>query len=251
MFNEPWQLALAVLGALLIGISKTGVAGLGILVAAIFANLMPAKLSSGFVLPMLIMGDLMAVYAYRGHADYRQALRLFPWTLPGILLGYFAFGVVNDKQARLMIGVIVALMVAWHLVRKFTVKKPAAGTVPVETHSTLSVALLGISAGFTTLVANAAGPIMTLYLLAMGMPKMAFVGTAAVFFCGLNLLKVPFMVSLGSIQWSSLGWNLALAPAVLLGAWLGKKLLGKISQKWFEYIALTLSAAAAVKLLVF
>lgn len=251
MFNEPWQLAFAVLGALLIGISKTGVAGLGILVAAIFANLMPAKLSSGFVLPMLIMGDLMAVYAYRGHADYRQALRLFPWTLPGILAGYFAFGVVNDKQARLMIGVIVALMVVWHLVRKLTAKKPSAGSLPAETHSTFSVALLGISAGFTTLVANAAGPIMTLYLLAMGMPKMAFVGTAAVFFCGLNLLKVPFMVSLGSIQWSSLGWNLALAPAVLLGAWLGKKLLGKLSQKWFEYIALTLSAAAAVKLLVF
>jgi len=249
MFNEPWQLALALLGALLIGISKTGVTGLGILVAAIFANLMPAKLSSGFVLPMLILGDLMAVYAYRGHADYRKALRLFPWTIPGIVLGYFAFGVVNDRQARLMIGVIVALMVVWHLARKFGPKKPSSADSPEEPHSTLSVALLGISAGFTTLVANAAGPIMTLYLLAMGMPKMAFVGTAAVFFCGLNLLKVPFMVSLGSIQWSSLGWNLALAPAVLLGAWLGKKLLGRISQKWFEYIALTLSAAAALKLL--
>jgi len=249
MFNEPWQLALALLGALLIGISKTGVTGLGILVAAIFANLMPAKLSSGFVLPMLILGDLMAVYAYRGHADYRKALRLFPWTIPGILLGYLAFGVVNDRQARLMIGVIVALMVVWHLVRKLGPKKPASADSPEEHHSTLSVALLGISAGFTTLVANAAGPIMTLYLLAMGMPKMAFVGTAAVFFCGLNLLKVPFMVSLGSIQWSSLGWNLAFAPAVLLGAWLGKKLLGRISQKWFEYIALTLSAAAAIKLL--
>jgi uncharacterized membrane protein YfcA len=247
MFNEPWQLALAILGALLIGLSKTGVTGLGILVAAIFANLMPAKLSSGFVLPMLILGDLMAVYAYRGHADYRQALRLFPWTIPGIVLGYLAFGVVNDRQARLMIGIIVALMVVWHLVRKFGPKKetPTAG----DHHSTLEVALLGISAGFTTLIANAAGPIMTLYLLAMGMPKMAFVGTAAVFFCGLNLLKVPFMVSLGSIQGGSLGWNLALAPAVLLGAWLGRKLLGRMSQKWFEYIALTLSAAAAVKLL--
>ena len=112
-----------------------------------------------------------------------------------------------------------------------------------------TIPLLGFGAGFTTLVANAAGPIMTLYLLAMRLPKMEFVGTAAVFFCTLNLLKVPFMVSLGSINTASLWWNLSLAPAVILGTFCGKWLLKRMSQTWFEYIALILSAASAVKLL--
>lgn len=250
IFTEPWQWLLAFLAAFLIGLSKTGIAGLGILVAAIFANLMPAKLSSGFVLPMLILGDLIAVRSYKEHADWRQVLRLFPWTLPGIGLGYLAFKVIDDRQARLLIGVLIALMVLWHLLRKYGLKKTGGAAPTGEgAHSTWSVAILGISAGFTTLVANAAGPIMTLYLLAMGMPKLAFVGTAAVFFCGLNLLKVPFMVSLGSLNAGSLLGNLALAPAVLLGTWLGRIVLKRISQTWFEIIALTLSAAAAARLL--
>lgn len=251
MFPEPWQLALAFLAAFFAGMAKTGIAGLGILVAAIFALLMPAKQSSGFVLPLLILGDFVAVYHYRSHANWKQALKPFPWTIPGILLGFATFGHIDNEQARLLIGAIVALMVVWHLVRKFT-KKATAG-VPVESSPSLkaqlSVAALGIAAGFTTLIANAAGPIMTLYLLALRMPKLEFVGTAAVFFCGLNLLKVPFMVGLGSITLESLQWNLLLAPAVLAGTWLGRLTLLRIPQKWFEYCALLLSAAAAARML--
>ena len=258
MFPETWQLLLALLAAFFIGLSKTGIAGLGILVAAIFANLMPAKLSSGFVLPMLILGDLVAVYHYRQHANWKQALRLFPWTIPGILLGFATFGRINDAQARMLIGAIIALMVVWHLLRKWHARSSAAKAAAGAAVSTpalqkpqhlLEVAGLGISAGFTTLVANAAGPLMTLYLLAMRMPKLEFVGTAAVFFCGLNLLKVPFMVNLGSITPQSLLWNLALAPAVLAGTWLGRIVLKRIPQQWFEYTALFLSAAAATKML--
>lgn len=250
MFPEAWQLALAFVAAFVVGLSKTGIAGLGILVAAIFATIMPAKLSSGFVLPMLILGDLIAVYHYRGHANWRQAARLFPWTIPGILLGYLAFGYVNDAQARTLIGGLIAAMVAWHVVRKLLAARKATPAQAVEKPQHLvQVAFLGIAAGFTTLIANAAGPLMTLYLLAMRMPKLEFVGTAAVFFCGLNLLKVPFMVSLGSINAQSLLWNLALAPAVLAGTWLGRVVLKRLPQSWFELSALTLSALAALRML--
>lgn len=277
MFPETWQLLLAFLAAFIVGVSKTGIAGLGILVAAIFATLMSARLSSGFVLPMLIIGDLVAVWYYRGHANWRQATRLFPWTIPGILAGYFALGRIDDHQARVLIGGIIAVLVGWQVLGKLVLAKarkdharnsagvgtsaapsvPAAGKaadpandVPGEPHLA-QVVLLGFAAGFTTLVANAAGPIMTLYLLAMRMPKLEFVGTAAVFFCGLNLLKVPFMVSLGSITWGSLAWNCAFLPAVLLGTWLGRAVLKRLPQAWFEYTALTLSAAAALRMLLY
>ncbi|MEO6246681.1 MAG: sulfite exporter TauE/SafE family protein, partial [Opitutaceae bacterium] len=109
---------------------------------------------------------------------------------------------------------------------------------------------IGVLAGFTTLVANAAGPLMAVYMLAMRLPKMDFVGTGAVFFLILNFFKVPFMVHLGLINTESFAINLWLAPLVLGGAWLGRKLVLKINQPAFENIALALSVVAGLNLLI-
>jgi uncharacterized membrane protein YfcA len=106
-----------------------------------------------------------------------------------------------------------------------------------------------VLAGFTTLVANAAGPLMAVYMLAMRLPKMDFVGTGAVFFLLLNLFKVPFMVHLGLINAESFAINLWLAPIVIAGAWFGRKLVLRIDQRVFENIALVLSVVAGLKLL--
>jgi len=106
-----------------------------------------------------------------------------------------------------------------------------------------------VLAGFTTLVANAAGPLMTVYMLARRLPKMDFVGTGAVFFLLLNFFKVPFMVHLGLINQSSFSFNLMLAPIVVAGAFLGQKLVASIDQRTFENLALVLSTAAGLKLL--
>ena len=109
----------------------------------------------------------------------------------------------------------------------------------------------GVLAGFTTQVANAAGPVMTLYLLAMRLPKMEFLGTGAVFFLVLNLFKVPFMAGLGMITPASFLTNLMLAPAVVVGALTGRWAVQRINQQWFENIALGLTFAAGLKLLLF
>jgi uncharacterized membrane protein YfcA len=118
-----------------------------------------------------------------------------------------------------------------------------------ETQSVWFAPTVGVLAGFTTLVANAAGPLMALYMIAMGLPKMEYVGTGAVFFLLLNLFKVPFMAHLGLITPDSFGVNLALAPAVWLGAWAGRKVLPYINQRWFENLALGLAAVAGLHLL--
>jgi uncharacterized membrane protein YfcA len=115
-------------------------------------------------------------------------------------------------------------------------------------HWTLAAAL-GVVAGFITLIANAAGPLMAIYLVAMRLPKMQFVGTAAVFFMVLNLFKVPFMVQLGLITPQSFEFNLVLAPAVLLGAFAGRWLLMRINQQLFDKLVLSLSAIAGVLLI--
>ncbi|ACB75733.1 sulfite exporter TauE/SafE family protein [Opitutus terrae] len=300
MHFELWQWVLAVIGALLVGVSKTGIAGLGMLFVVIFAQIMPAKQATGVVLPLLIFGDIIAVASYRQHTQWRFLWRLFPWTAIGVVIGFVALGRIDDRQAQVMIGLIVLSLLALHVGRRVIKPKaagikpqnvaasvtarsaprsgaatgqndtsvwragspdPAAKTVitagsgdpavqPQEaSHGWWFAPTIGVLAGFTTLVANAAGPLMVIYLLAMRLPKMEFVGTGAVFFLLLNLFKVPFMVNLGLINGGSFALNLWLAPAVFLGAWIGRKILLRINQRLFENLALALSAAAGVKLL--
>src|SRR5207302_9878449 len=108
---------------------------------------------------------------------------------------------------------------------------------------------IGVWSGVTTMLANAAGPIMTLYLLAVGLPKWEFVGTAAFFFLAVNLIKVPFSVSLGLINSVSLLFNVVLFPAVALGIVLGRKLIDIVPQKLFEQLVLIFAALAALRLI--
>lgn len=248
MSFETWQWAIAVAGALLVGLAKTGVPGLSMLFIVMFAAIMPAKASSGLVLPLLICGDIVAVASYRRHTQWHYLWRLFPWTALGVVAGYFAMSRIDDRIAKLMIGFIVVSLVVLHLVRSRRAKKAGAEDVP---HPWWFAALVGVLAGFTTLVANAAGPLMTIYLLSMKLPKMEFVGTGAVYFFLMNCFKVPFMMGLGSITWASFSMNLWLFPAVIAGAFAGKWLLGFINQKVFEQMALWLSLVAGLKLLFF
>ena len=143
----------------------------------------------------------------------------------------------------MLIGVIILVLLVLHLARRRGVVKEEGE------HGWWFAPTIGVLAGFTTLVANAAGPLMVIYLLAMRLPKMEFVGTGAVFFMLLNLFKVPFMVKLGLINGESMRLNLYLAPAVFVGAWVGRKILVKMDQRLFENLALVLSALAGLKLL--
>ena len=240
---QPWEWALAVVAALIVGISKAGIGGLGMLAVVIFAQLMPAKQATGTVLPLLCFGDIVATAVYRSHAKWTHIFRLFPWTAAGVVIGYFALDRINERQARVLIGGIILSLAAMHVIRRRFSGHEAE-------HGAWFPPTIGVLAGFTTLVANAAGPLMAVYMLAMRLPKMDFVGTGAVFFLILNLFKVPFMVHLGLINQASFSLNLLLAPLVVAGAWFGRKLVMRIDQRAFENIALALSVVAGLKLLI-
>ncbi len=239
---EPWQWAIAILAALSVGLSKTGISGLGMLAVVLFVQVLPAKQATGMVLPLLCFGDLVAVISYRRHATWSLLWRLFPWTALGVLIGYFALGRIDEFQTRILIGGIVLALVGLHVVRRWKSNDPAE-------HGAWFAPAIGVLAGFTTLVANAAGPLMVIYLLAMRLPKLEFMGTGAVFFMLLNWFKVPFMADLGLITTASLKINLLLAPAVFAGAWVGRMILHRINQRVFENLALLLSALAALELI--
>jgi uncharacterized membrane protein YfcA len=241
------QWTCAVLGAVMVGLSKTAISGLSVLNVALLAYVFPSsKQSSGFILPLLIFGDCVAVYSYRRHTQWSYLWKLFPWTALGVVLGFLALGRLSDKAARMLIGCIILGLAALSLWRR---RQVAGGSDSAPVHWAVAI-VVGVLAGFVTLVANAAGPLMAIYLIAMRLPKMEYVGTAAVFFLLLNLFKVPFMATLGLVTLDSLKFNFLLLPAVLLGAAAGRWLLVRINQNLFERLVLGLSTVAGVLLVI-
>ena len=246
MHFEPWQWALLIASAALAGFSKTGIPGIGILYVAVFANLMPARQATGAVLPLLIFADVFAFVVYRKHLEWRRVGQLLPWTLAGILDGWFVLGRVDDHQTARIVGAVIALMLGVHVVRKWRAPDEAVAHAPAWFGP-----FAGLLAGFATMVANAAGSVMTLYLLAMRLPKLEFLGTSAAFFLLINWIKVPFSTQLGLLNAQSLLLNLWLLPAVAFGALAGPWVVKRINQTVFENVALVLTALAVLKLLFF
>jgi uncharacterized membrane protein YfcA len=243
---NAWQWALLALGAFITGLSKTGIAGLGVLSVALFANALPARASTGALLPLLLCADVFGVAFFRKHAHWNHLWRLFPFVIVGIIIGSLALGRISNSAVQRMLGLILLAMVALHLWRQAQ-SETALSRVP---HSFWFAALTGVLAGFTTMVANAAGPIMVLYFLALGLPKLAFIGTGAWFYLSVNAFKVPFSVKLGLITGDSLLLDAVLLAPMIPGALLGPLILKGINQRAFEWMALILTLVAAVRLLV-
>ena len=244
----PTQWVLLALGAFVTGLSKGGISGVAILGVACFANALPARMSTGALLPLLVAADMIGVAIYRKHAEWRYVWRLCPWVVAGVVAGALALGHVSNAQVARLIGVILVGMTVLHLWRQRTAKDPEAFAQRLP-HTWWFAGLTGFLAGFTTMVANAAGPLMILYLLAMGLPKLAFIGTMAWFFFLLNLFKVPFSVGLGLINGRSLLLDAVLLLPMVPGALLAPRLVRHIPQRAFEKMVLVLTVLAALRLL--
>ncbi len=241
-------LGLAV-AAVLVGVAKTAINGVGSIAVVLFAALLPARESTGAILPLLLCGDLIAVTWYRRHADWSTLLRLLPGVLPGLFLGAWFLSVVDDVLMRQTIAVTLLVMCAiqlWQFARNDGVAPLGS---PRHPHGLLTISA-GAAAGFTTMTANAGGPVTTVYLIRAGLPMLRMIGTGAWFFLAVNLAKVPFSAGLGLITPTSLAMDALLVLPLLVGAGLGILLVDRLRQRQFEVVALGFSAVAAAVLLV-
>lgn len=250
LIDLPWQWALALSAAFLAGFNKTGIAGVGILGVILMALVMDVNTSTGVVLPLLIVADLFAVAYYRRHADWKKLVKLIPAAVGGIAIGHVILrlltgGEAPDKVFGPLIGGIVLTMMAVKLVLDYNPDKFGA----VRGHWGVAV-VVGILAGITTMLANAAGPVMVIYLLAMGLPKRAFMGTAAWYFLILNWVKVPGFVFEGRIDSSALATAACLVPATIGGAMLGPWVLKRIRQERFRLAVTVLAIVGSVFVIV-
>ncbi len=242
---DAGQWALAALAAFCVGVAKSGFGGVGMIAVLLMALVLPPRESTGAILPMLILADLFAVTIYRRHAQGHLVIRLLPPAIAGIVCGWLIIPAIRPGAFGPLIGwITLALLLLVFL------QKVRPGIVsPATAHPGVAWPF-GWLAGVTTMIANAAGPVMSIYLLACRLPKLEFVGTAAWFFFAVNLIKVPFSASLGLINFSSLQLNAFVAPAVIAGLFLGRWLLGKVNQSVFEWLMIAFTLVGALKLVI-
>ena len=230
--------------ACLIGMAKTGLSGFGNLVVPILAATLGGKASVGILLPILIFADIFAVSYYNRHAQWGHVLKLLPWAIVGIFIGFYFGKKINDEQFKQVIAVLVIVGIVIVIVQDVFKNK-----LNVPSHWSFA-ALLGLAGGFATMVGNAAGAIMSLYLLSMRLPKQNFIGTAAWFFFIVNVFKVPLHVFWWkTITLQTFTIDLITLPAIILGVFIGIKTVGILSEKVYRIFIIASTIVAAIFLI--
>ncbi|MFH8337154.1 sulfite exporter TauE/SafE family protein [Streptomyces sp. AM6-12] len=248
-----WEFAALALAALLVGFSKTAVSGANTISLAVFAAILPARASTGILLPLLIAGDVLAVLTYRRHAHWPTLWRLFPAVAVGVVIGTLFLMGADDGVVRTSIGAILLLMTGvtlWRRRRENTGADDDAPDAVTTRAGRLKARSYGVLGGFTTMVANAGGPVMSMYLLSAGFRKLGFLGTSAFFFLIVNVSKVPFSAALGLIDTRSLLLDAALVLFVVPGALLGRWAVHRINQRLFDRLVIAATVLGGIQLLV-
>jgi len=228
---------------ILIGMAKVGLNTIGTPVVPILAGIFGGRPSTGILLPMLSIADVFAVKYYHRHAQWRYILRLLPWAVLGIALGIVVGGMVNDAHFRYILAAIILVSLIIMVIREFQNR-----TTRISERRWLS-ALIGLATGFTSMITNAAGPLLAIYVLSKKLPKNSYIGTVAWFFMLVNLIKVPAHVFIWkTITVESLVLNIALAPLILAGAFLGIVIVKRIPERSYRFLVIIMTAVAALKL---
>ncbi len=239
------QFVLLAIAAIIIGFGKTGITGASLPAVAMVANVFGGKQSSGIMLTALIIADIPAIYNYRKHGKLEDVFKLIWPAVVGIILGAIIGNYLNDRQFKLLMGITVLVCIALLLYREISKKDlsiPEGKWFP---------ALVGIIAGFTSMVGNAAGPVMSVYLLSLSFDRQRFLGTAAWFFFFINLIKLPFHIFMwGTVSLATLKYTLIMIPFILVGAWIGVYFIKRINEKVFKWLIIIATFISAIRLMV-
>jgi len=232
-----------ILAAFVLGLSKSGIKGIGIIIILILAFVFGEKASTGILLPMLISADILAVSYYNRHTQWRFIKRLIPWMVIGVLVGVWAGDSISEVAFKRVMAIIIigSIFIMWFF------EKRKSANVP---HNKAFSYSAGFLAGFTTMIGNLAGPIANIYFLAMRLPKNEFIGTAAWLFFIINVFKLPFHFFVWeTVSKDTLVLNIALFPAVALGFFIGAKMVKRISNSNYRRFIIIVTAIGGIIML--
>lgn len=238
------QLLLFALIAVLIGMSKTGIHGAGMMAVPLLALVFGGQLSSGVLLPILCLADVIGVCYYHRHASWYHLKKLFPSAAIGTVLGTIVGSMIDDQTFKLVMAVIILisiLIMVW-------LERAKVKEVP---DYKWFASLTGVGAGFTSMIGNLATSVVAIYMLSMRLPKNAFIGTTAWFFLVLNWFKVPFHIfSWKTITLNTFLLDLVTIPFIGLGAFLGVVIVKKIRDKTYRWFIIAMTLVAALFMLI-
>ncbi len=240
----PIEFSLVILSAILIGSTKTGVTGAGLITIPIMALIFGGKASTGIVLPMLCFADIFALKYYHQHADLKYVFRPMPWVIIGILVALCVGNNISDKLFKQLIAIIIILCIVFLLWNEINNKQF------YFSQNWLFTVVLGIVGGFATMIGNAAGPIMAVYLLSMRLPKNSYIATGVWFFFIINLLKVPLHIFFWeTITFQTFLFDITMIPFLAIGAFLGVKLVKVFSEKAYRNFIIITVIISSLRLL--
>lgn len=239
-----WQGVIILVAALLIGIGKTGISAAVLLAIPLLATEFGAKESTAIMLILFLLGDLLAVKAYREFVNTKEILRLLPSSVLGIIIGAILGNLIDEHTFKIIIAVIILLCIGTMF---YLGRKGSESDIP---HSTWFIIIIGILCGFSSMIGNAAGPIFAIYLLAMGFEKKYYLGTTAWFFFAINLIKLPIQIfAWNNITKQTIGIALIALPVLFLGTVIGIKIVNVLNEKAFRNVIVVMTVLAAVRLL--
>ena len=255
--SDPWFYAAAIAAVVIVGVSKGGFGGsTGIMAAPLMALIMPPTTAAAILLPILCAMDLMALWAFRRGWDGALLKVLIPSAIVGIAVGGLTFRYLDDHAIRLMIGLLAVAFAAQYVWRELRAARAPAHAGPVERKPPPRKPRWGSGpfwagmAGFTSFVAHAGGPPLTIHMLALGLEKRAYQATTVVFYTAVNYAKLVPYAGLGLFDRGTLQTSLLLAPIAPLGIWLGVWLHHKIDERWYFRVVMAGLAVTGVKLVI-
>ncbi|HEY8384519.1 MAG TPA: sulfite exporter TauE/SafE family protein [Microvirga sp.] len=243
MIGDPSFYAAAIPAVTLMGLAKGGFSGLGLLSLPLMALVASPVQAAAIMLPILIVQDVVTVWAYRRTWDLRNLLILVPSGALGILVGYLLAAKVSDAAVELAIG---AISIAFAL-RRLVLERRAEAP-PVARADVPRGLFWGAVTGFTSMIAHAGGPPFQIYVMPQRLKRDVFVGTGALYFALNNWLKVPPYIALGQFTAENLATAAALFPVAIASTWAGVLLVRRVSGERFYTLVYTLLVLVGLKL---
>lgn len=237
------DLGLAFLATLLLGMGKSGIKGIGVVIVTIMALVFGGRASTGVLMPMMITADVFAVIYYHRHTQWHFLKKLLPTMVVGVLLGVWWGNDISEQLFKQIMAVFILLTVVVMLWMDRT------KTFGIPKHWFFS-GFMGLLSGVSSMIGNLAGSFASIYLLAMRLPKNEFIGTAAWLFFIINVFKLPFHIFVWeTVNRETLTLNLFLSPAILIGFFLGIRVVKMIDNDMYRKLVLLVTAIGALIIL--
>lgn len=255
-----WQVIVLAIVSFLIGFSKTGVIGLGVVITPLLVSAFPTGLSLGFVVPLSIAGDALTIAKYRHKVVLRPLLKALPWGVVGTLFGWRvaaalarAYGSEADAKLRVLIGflmlavVLLGFYVARHPRMAMSKNDPAAAPRVRSWYA----ASLGAFAGSVGMLTNSGGSIWGVYFSSLGLEVKEIIGTVVWCYIIVALVKMPLSANLGFLNANTLLLNLLLTPIVVIGVLIGPSFSSRINKDKFGSITRIIALLGSLYMIAF